>query len=115
MSMFFHVGTKPGGAPVENYQANQPALDECVKAIVDGGHGNVGHIRLGPDEHFLGSGMIALLEQKVIDMPPLGCEPEPATGEFFAQLTIGFGCGWSRRAHWKGEDNTGRGRGQYLE
>jgi hypothetical protein len=86
--MFLHVGAIPGGAPVQFHLAQKAGFGQSIQAIVNGGHGDVGHFRLGMDEDLVGRGMIQLVSDHVIDMLTLGREPKPAMGEALIQMRI---------------------------
>lgn len=86
MAVLAHVRAEPRRAAVQLHLPDQPALHQRVQAIIDGGVGNVRHVFLGAEKHFLGSRMIALLEQNVIDLLALRREPEAARIQPFAEF-----------------------------
>src|SRR6185312_5018796 len=90
VAMLAHVRAKTGRAAVHVHLPRHAGLHEGVEAVVDGGHGNIGHFALGADEHFLGGRMIALLHQHIVDVLALRGEPKAARGELTAQMFIQF-------------------------
>lgn len=48
VAMRFHVGTKPACGPIQIHLPDQTTLHQRVQAVVNRGHGNIGHGLLGP-------------------------------------------------------------------
>jgi len=90
MAMFAHVRAEPGGAAVELHLAHQAALYQGIEAVVNRGHGNIRCPAFDADEDLLGGGVVALLQQHVIDVLALGREPEPTRRQAFAQAAARF-------------------------
>ena len=88
MAVLVHVRAKPRRAAVQRDLPGQPAFYQRVEAIVNRRMGNLRHRALGADEDLLGGRMIALLEQHVIDLLPLRCEPEAAGVQPLGQPAI---------------------------
>ena len=74
MAMLAHIRAKMRRAPIQRDLPHQAALYQRIQTVIDRGHRDVRHPALGPDEHFLGSRMIALLQQHVINLLPLARE-----------------------------------------
>src|SRR6185369_10158673 len=85
VAMLLHIRAKAGRAAFEGDLPHQAASHQRVEAIVNGRHGNIGHGGLGADKDLLGGGMIALVQQDVVDLLALGGEPEAPGGEAFVQ------------------------------
>ena len=90
MAVLAHVRAEPGGAAIQRHLSGEPALYQCIKAVVNRGHGNIRHGLFGPDEDLLGGRVIALLDEHVIDLLPLRCEMETARGEPLIQIAARF-------------------------
>jgi len=88
MAVLAHIGAEPGGAAVELHLAHEAALDEGVEAIIDGGHGDVRHAALGADEDLLRRGVVAFLQQHLIDVLALGRGAQPPCAEPFGQASF---------------------------
>ena len=92
MAMFCHVGTKMCRPPVQSDLPDQSAFNQSIQTIVDGGHRNIRHVALGPNEHFLGGGMVPLLHQHLIDLLALRRKPKTTGGQALGQRRI-----WSKK------------------
>ena len=85
VAVLAHVWAKSGRATLQGNLPDDTAFDQGVEAIVNRRHGNVGHGGLGADKDLLGGGMIALVQQDVVDLLALGGESEAPGGEAFVQ------------------------------
>ena len=90
MAVLAHIRAKTRCAAVQDDEADQPAFYQRIEAVVNRGHGNVGHGFFGPDEDLLRRGMVALLQQHIINMLALGRKPEPARRQALIQFAIQF-------------------------
>ncbi|SVA57678.1 uncharacterized protein METZ01_LOCUS110532, partial [marine metagenome] len=78
--MLAHVGAEQCCATIHVYLPHDAALHERVEAVVHRGHGNLRFRLLRPHEYLLGGGMIALAEQHLKNVLPLGSGPKPLLG-----------------------------------
>src|ERR1035437_7916908 len=90
MTMLLHVRAKARRAAFELDLAHEAALYQRVEAVINRGHGNVGHGLFGPDENLLRRWMVALLQQHVIDLLPLRRETETARAQPLGQMALNF-------------------------
>ena len=88
MPVLAHIGAEPGGAAVELHLAHEAAADERIEAVIDRGHGDVRHAPFGADEDLLGGGMVALLQQHVIDVLALWCKTQAARAQPFGEAAF---------------------------
>jgi hypothetical protein len=90
MAMLLHVGAKPRGAALNLDLAQETAFYEGVQAIINRRMGNIGHLPLGADKDLLGGGMIALLQQNVIDLLALRRQSQATGAQPFGETLIQF-------------------------
>ena len=88
MVMLLHIGAVAGGGAVEIHVTDEVALHEGIEAIINRGHGDIGHGFLGADKNVFDRGMIALLEQDIIDVLALRRETEAAGREPLIKPTV---------------------------
>jgi len=81
MTVFTHVWAKPGSATLESDLPHDTTFDEGIQAIVNCGHGDIGHVMLGAHEDFLCGGVIAFFEQHVVHLLTLRRKTKSAGGE----------------------------------
>ena len=88
MKMLPHVRAITHRHPIQVDLADQPAFYERIQAIVNRGHGNIGHPLLGPHKDLLRRRMIALAHQHAVNVLPLGSLAEPARRQAFGEPLI---------------------------
>jgi len=88
MAMFAHVRAKTGRAAFERNLANDTALHQRVQAIVNCGHGNIGHGPLGAHKNGLGRGMIPLGQQNLVHLLALRRKPKAAGRQALVQRMV---------------------------
>ena len=74
MTVLVEIRAEAGRFPVDMNSFDQATSNHGLEAVVDRGERDRGHPLLGPDEDLRGRGMIPLLHQHLVDMPPLGSE-----------------------------------------
>jgi len=67
---------------------DQAAFDQGVQAIINGGHRDVGHASLGPQEDLFHRGVVALFQQHIEHMLALRREPKAARGQPLVQMRV---------------------------
>jgi len=85
-----------GRPTLEVDRADEVALDEGFETIVDGGEGDAGQLGLYPGEDFVGGGVVALLQEDVVNELALGSGAQAAVGQFLREPDGeggGLGCG----------------------
>jgi len=90
MTVFRHVRTKPGRAPLERHLPRQAGFDQGVQAIIDGGHRDLRHVALGPDKDFFRRRVIPFPQQESIDVLALRRKTKTAGSQLPTQLLIQF-------------------------
>ena len=99
--MLLHVRAKPRCASFKLDLPDEAALHERIKAIVNRRVRNLRHRPFRADENFLRRGMVAFLDDHVIDVLALRRETETARAQPLGQVMLCFaGCGG---AHYEGE------------
>lgn len=88
MAMLFHVGAIPRRATLQMNLPRQTTFHERIKAVIDCCVGNLRHRFLGATEDIFRRGMIALVQQHVINATPLRREAEAARRQSLAQLAF---------------------------
>ena len=78
MRVFAHVRTKPRGPSLQSHLPDQPALDQRVQTVVNGGHRYAWHAGFGPEKHLLGSRMISFGREQRINMLALRSKTKAA-------------------------------------
>ncbi len=88
VAVVVHVGAIAHGGAVENDFPNDPGFNQGIQTIIDGGHRNIGHVFFSPEKNLFSSGMIAPLQEHIINMLALGRWAEAAGGEALIQLLM---------------------------
>jgi hypothetical protein len=68
--------------------ADEAGLDQGIQAIIDRGHGDVRHVGLGADEDIFHRGVIALLQEDIINVLALRREPKAAGGQSLVETAV---------------------------
>jgi len=89
MTMFAHIRAKPRRTALQGNLPHQAALHQGGQAIIYRGYRNIRPCPFRPDENFLGRRVVTFVQQNIIDLLPLGREPEPAIGQLLHQRTVG--------------------------
>ena len=90
MAMLLHVWAKPGRPTLQTDLPDESALYQRVQAVIDRGHGNIGHFALGANKYCFGRGMIAFVQQHRIDMLALRRKPKAARRQALVQAAVYF-------------------------
>src|SRR5258708_198178 len=91
VAMFLHVGAVAGGGTVKVDVPDHTAFHEGIEAIVNCGHRDIRHTGLGSDKDFFDGGMIALFDEHIVHMLPLGRETKAAGGQPLIEAVISYG------------------------
>ena len=83
-----HVGAIARRPTLDVHLPHEPALHKGLQAVVHRRQRDLGHLPLGTDEYFLGAGMIALLQQHIVNVPPLHGKPQARPGQAFIQALV---------------------------
>jgi hypothetical protein len=88
MAMLVHVRAKSRRSAVQGYLPYQAGFDEGIQAVINSGMGNLRHLLFRPDEDLIRRGMIALMQQHVINLLPLGRKTEAVSRQTAAQSRL---------------------------
>lgn len=88
MAMLAHVRAEPRRAAVELHLAHEATLYHGIEAVVNRGHGNVRRPAFDADEDLLGGGVVALLQQHVINVLALRRGAQAARAQPFGQVIL---------------------------
>jgi uncharacterized protein YvpB len=72
MGMGRKIRAVAGGFPLNIDLLHQTAADQGFQTVVDSGHRDSGHLRLGPGVHLIGRWMIPLVQENAEHRLPLG-------------------------------------------
>jgi hypothetical protein len=84
-----HVRAVARGAAVLVHLSYQTALHQGVEGVVHRGHGDLGHGLFGAHEDLFRAGVVSVLQENPIHMPPLGGETQTRPGESLIQALVG--------------------------
>jgi len=90
MAMLVHIWAIAHGRAIEVHFFDQAALHQKIQTVVNRGHGNIGQTFLGAHKNLFGCGMIAFLEEHLIDMLSLRSQAKSFQGQPLHQG--GFDC-----------------------
>ena len=76
VAVFAEICAEAGRFPVDMDGFDQAVADHRLEAIVDRGERDRRHPLLGTDKDFRGRGMVPLVHQHLVDLTPLGSEPQ---------------------------------------
>src|SRR5262245_1894052 len=79
VAMLAHIRTEARRPPLDRYLPRQAALHQRIQTIINGGHRNLRHLPLGPNENFLGCRVITLLQKHRINVLALRGKPKTAS------------------------------------